>query len=42
MNNILRVVLCIAAFSFVLRLTKKIIHTALFVFVLWLVLRFLL
>ena len=42
MNNILRVVLCIVAFSFVLKLTKKIIHAALLVFVLWLILHFLL
>lgn len=42
MNNILRVVLCIAAFSFVLKFTKKIIHAALLVFVLWLILHFLL
>lgn len=42
MNNILRVVLCIAAFSFVLKLTKKVIRAALLVFVLWLALRFLL
>lgn len=42
MEHIIRVILCVAVFSLVRKVTKKILRAALFVLVLWLALRFLL